>query len=54
MVSLVIIITWHGNDVCVYAHALLFYLHNYSNVSLGTLVPNCRDQQRKLWLSKKA
>ena len=53
MVSLVIIITWHGNDVCVYAHALLFYLLNYSNVSLGTLVPNCRDQQGKLWLSKK-
>ena len=31
MVSLVIIITWHGNNVYVYARALLFYLH-YSNV----------------------
>ena len=31
MVSLVIIITWHGNNLCVYARALLFYLH-YSNV----------------------
>ena len=31
MVCLVIIITWHGNDVCVYARALLFYQH-YSNV----------------------
>ena len=32
MVSLVIIITWHGNDMCVYARTLSFYLHNYSNV----------------------
>ena len=31
MVSLVIIITWHGNNMYVYAHALSFYLH-YSNV----------------------
>ena len=31
MVSLVIIITWHGNNVYVYACTLLFYLH-YSNV----------------------
>ena len=32
MVNLVIIITWRGNDICIYACALLFYLHNYSNV----------------------
>ena len=32
MVSFVIIITWHGNDICLYTLALLFYLHNYSNV----------------------
>ena len=31
MVSLVIIIIWHGNNVYVYARALLFYLH-YSNI----------------------
>ena len=31
MVSLVIIVIWHGNNVYVYVHALLFYLH-YSNV----------------------
>ena len=31
MVSLVIIITWDGNNVCVFTRALLFYLH-YSNV----------------------
>ena len=31
MVSLVIIITWDDNNVCVFARALLFYLH-YSNV----------------------
>ena len=31
MVSLVIIITWHGNNMYVYASALLFYLH-YINV----------------------
>ena len=31
MVSLVIIITQHGNNVCAQARILLFYLHN-SNV----------------------
>ena len=31
MVGLVIIITWRGNNVYVYARVLLFYLH-YSNV----------------------
>ena len=31
MISLVKIITWHDNNVYVYARALLFYLH-YSNV----------------------
>ena len=31
IVSLVIIITWCGNSSCVWAHTLLFYLHN-SNV----------------------
>ena len=32
MVVLVIIIVWHGNNVCVYARLLLFYLHNYSKL----------------------
>ena len=32
MISLVINITWDGNNVCVYTCILLFYLHNYSNV----------------------
>ena len=33
MVSLVIIIRWHGNDVCVYVHVPLFYLYiAYCNV----------------------
>ena len=32
MVSLVIILTWHGIDVYVYAHMLLFYMLKYSNV----------------------
>ena len=32
MIILVINITWHGNNMCVYACMLLFYLHNYRNV----------------------
>ena len=31
MISLVIIITWHDNNVYVYGRVLLFYLH-YSDV----------------------
>ena len=29
------------------------YIYIYIYISLGTLVPNSRDQQGKLWLPKK-
>ena len=31
-------------DICI-------YIHTYRYISLGTLVPNSRDRQGKLWLS---
>ena len=41
MVSLVIIITWHGNNMCVQACGSLFYQHNsnvYDRVNILTVL----------------
>ena len=36
-----------------YIHIYNTYIYTYIYISLGTLVPNSRDRQGKLWLPKK-
>ena len=44
--------------ICIYIYTYVYiymyiYICIYVYISLGTLVPNSRDRQEKLWLPKK-